>query len=170
MTPWFHVRHVALMPATCDCAWLLKMPIVATMRGHRLLASLGRWHHDPLGPCAPGEFRVFESVGCLQLLHLLALLQRFATSFEICGCDCCDSSIEICSARQSIYLVLRGGCWGRANKPRSWLFRTAVLESASALSLPYALYIWHGRPKRLIIPLFLKHCTSSCPGCSSSPS
>ena len=24
--------------------------------------------NDPLEPCAPGEFRVFESVGCLQLL------------------------------------------------------------------------------------------------------
>ena len=46
---------------------------------------------------------------------LLALLQRFATSFEICGCDCCDSSIEICLARQSIYSVSRRGCWGRAN-------------------------------------------------------
>ena len=34
---------------------------------------------------------------------LFALLQRSATFFEICGCDCCDSSIEICSARQSIF-------------------------------------------------------------------
>ena len=25
-------------PATCDCAWLLRMPIVATMRGYRSLA------------------------------------------------------------------------------------------------------------------------------------
>ena len=67
MTPWFHVGHVLLMPATCDCAWLLMMPIVATMRGHRSLVLLDRSHHDPLEPCAPGEFRVFESVGCLQL-------------------------------------------------------------------------------------------------------
>ena len=49
------------MPATCDCAWLLTMPIVATMRGHRSLVLLDRSHHDPLEPCAPGEFRVFES-------------------------------------------------------------------------------------------------------------
>ena len=67
MTPWFHVRHDLLMPATCDCAWLLTMHIVATMRGHRSLGLLDRSHHDPFEPCAPGEFRVFESVGCLQL-------------------------------------------------------------------------------------------------------
>ena len=53
MTPWFHVRHVLLMPATCDCAWLLTMPIVATMRGHRSLPSLDRSHYDPFEPCAP---------------------------------------------------------------------------------------------------------------------
>ena len=50
---------------------------------------------------------------------------RFATLFEICGYDCCDSSIEICLARQRIYLVLRRGCWGRARNPGSWLFWTA---------------------------------------------
>ena len=61
MTPCFHVRHVLLMPATCDCAWLLTTPIVATMRGHRSLALLDRSHYDPLEPCAPGEFRVFEA-------------------------------------------------------------------------------------------------------------
>ena len=129
MTPWFHVRHVLLMPATCDCAWLLTMPIVATMRGHRSLALLDRSHHDPLEPCAPGEFRVFESVGCLQLfafcLHCCNSDGRFATLFEICGYDCCDSSIQICLARQRIYLVLRRGCWGRARNPGSWLFWTA---------------------------------------------
>ena len=63
MTPWLHVRHALLMQATCDCAWLLTMPIVATMRGHRSLPLLDRSHYDPLEPCAPGEFRVFESVG-----------------------------------------------------------------------------------------------------------
>ena len=129
MTPCFHVRHVLLMPATCDCAWLLTMPIVATMRGHRSLALLDRSHHDPLEPCAPGEFRVFESVGCLQLfafcLHCCNSDGRFATLFEICGYDCCDSSIEICLARQRIYLVLRRGCWGWARNPGSWLFWTA---------------------------------------------
>ena len=126
MTPWFHVRHVLLMPATCDCAWLLKMPIVATMRGHRSLPLLDRSHYDPFEPCAPGEFRVFETVELFAVVCvLLALLQRFATSFEICGCDCCDSSIEICLARQRIYLVLRRGCWGRARNPGSWLFWTA---------------------------------------------
>jgi hypothetical protein len=71
MTPCFHVRHVLLMPATCDCAWLLTMPIVATMRGHRSLALLDRSHHDPLEPCAPGEFRVFESVGCFAVVAVL---------------------------------------------------------------------------------------------------
>ena len=50
---------------------------------------------------------------------------RFATLFEICGYDCCDSSIEICLARQRIYLVLRIGCWGWARNPGSWLFWTA---------------------------------------------
>jgi hypothetical protein len=50
---------------------------------------------------------------------------RFATLFEICGYDCCDSSIEICFARQRIYLVLRRGCWGWARNPGSWLFWTA---------------------------------------------
>ena len=82
MTPWFHVRHVLLMPATCDCAWLLTMPIVATMRGHRSLALLDRSHYDPFEPCAPGEFRVFESVGCLQLfafcLHCCNVLQHLS--------------------------------------------------------------------------------------------
>ena len=82
MTPCFHVRHVLLMPATCDCAWLLTMPIVATMRGHRSLALLDRSHYDPLEPCAPGEFRVFESVGCLQLfafcLHCCNVLQHLS--------------------------------------------------------------------------------------------
>ena len=121
MTPCFHVRHVLLMPATCDCAWLLTMPIVATMRGHRSLALLDRSHYDPFEPCAPGEFRVFESVVVLQLLlfcrHCCNSDGRFATLFEICGYDCCDSSIEICLARQSIYLVLRRGCWGWARNP-----------------------------------------------------
>ena len=112
MTPWFHIRHVLLMPATHDCAWLLKMPILATMRDHRLPVSLDPWHHDPLGPCTPVRVSSVESVGCL---CLFALLQRFATFFEICGCDCCDSSIEICSTRQSIYSVLWRGCWGWAN-------------------------------------------------------
>ena len=70
MTPWFHVRHVLLMPATCDCAWLLRMPIVATMRGHKSLALLDRSHHDPLEPCAPGEFRVFKA-------WLFAVVLRF---------------------------------------------------------------------------------------------
>ena len=46
---------------------------------------------------------------------LFASLQHFATSFEICGCDCCDRSIEISLARQSIHSVSQGGCWGRAN-------------------------------------------------------
>ena len=99
MTPCFHVRHVLLMPATCDCAWLLTMPIVATMRGHRSLPLLDRSHYDPLEPCAPGEFRVFESVGCLQFsalcLHCCNSDGRFATLFEICGYDCCDSSINL---------------------------------------------------------------------------
>ena len=94
MAPWFHVRHVLLMPATCDCAWLLKMPIVATMRGHMSLALLDRSHHDPLEPCALGEFRVFESVGCFQLLlfcrHCCNSDGRFATLFDFCGYDCCD--------------------------------------------------------------------------------
>ena len=61
MTPWLHVRHVLLMQATCDCAWLLTMPIVATMRGHRSLPLLDRSHYDPLEPCAPGEFRVLKA-------------------------------------------------------------------------------------------------------------
>ena len=82
MTPWFHVRHVLLMPATCDCAWLLTMPIVATMRGHRSLGLLDCSHYDPFEPCAPGEFRVFESVGCLQLfafcLHCCNVLQHLS--------------------------------------------------------------------------------------------
>ena len=82
MTPWFHVRHDLLMPATCDCAWLLTMPIVATMRGHRSLALLDHSHYDPFEPCAPGEFRVFESVGCLQLfafcLHCCNVLQHLS--------------------------------------------------------------------------------------------
>ena len=82
MAPWFHVRHDLLMPATCDCAWLLTMPIVATMRGHRSLALLDRSHYDPFEPCAPGEFRVFESVGCLQLfafcLHCCNVLQHLS--------------------------------------------------------------------------------------------
>ena len=105
------------------------MPIVATMRGHRSLALLDRSHYDPFEPCAPGEFRVFESVGCLQLLlfcrHCCNSDGRFATLFEICGYDCCDSSIEICLATQSIYLVLQRGCWGWARNPGPWLFWTA---------------------------------------------
>ena len=81
MTPCFHVRHVLLMPATCDCAWLLTMPIVATMRGHRSLALLDRSHHDPLEPCAPGEFRVFESVGCFAVVAVLLVLLQQRRSF-----------------------------------------------------------------------------------------
>jgi len=129
MTPCFHVRHVLLMPATCDCAWLLTMPIVATMRGHRSLALLDRSRHDPLEPCAPDEFRVSKAWVVLPLLLFCRYCcnsdGRFATLFEICGYDCCDSSIEICLARQRIYLVLRRGCWGWARNPGSWLFWTA---------------------------------------------
>ena len=78
-------------------------------------AATGRWHHwilgMPLGPRS-SEFRVFEAwVVCV----LFGLLQRFATFFEICGFDCWDSTIEICSARQRMYSVLRRGCWGWAN-------------------------------------------------------
>ena len=58
-------------------------------------------------------------------LHCCNSDGRFATLFEICGYDCCDSSIEICLARQSIYLVLQRGCWGWARNPGSWLFWTA---------------------------------------------
>ena len=112
MTPWFHVRHVPLMPATRDCAWLLEMPILATMRSHRSLASLDPSHHDPLGPCTCVGF---VCKAWVVVCVLFALLQRFPTFFEICGCDCCDSSIEICSTRQSIYSVLWRGCWGWAN-------------------------------------------------------
>ena len=119
-------------------------------------AATGRWHYSIVRAMTPWNHalrvsfvRELFAVVCV----LFALLQRFATLFEICGYDCCDSSIEICLARQSIYLVLRRGCWGRANKPRSWLFRTAVLESASALSLPLAFYSWEHRPTRLIIPI-----------------
>ena len=75
MTPWFHVRHDLLMPATCDCAWLLTMPIVATMRGHRSLALLDRSHYDPFEPCAPGEFRVLKAwvvCSCLPFVGIFA--------------------------------------------------------------------------------------------------
>ena len=60
-------------------------------------------------------------MGCLQLLlfcrHCCNSDGRSAALFEICGYDCCDSSIEICLARQSIYLVLRRGCWGWVRNP-----------------------------------------------------
>jgi len=70
------------------------------MRGHRSLALLDRSHYDPFEPCAAGEFRVSKAWVVLQLLlfcrHCCNSDGRFATLFEICGYDCCDSSIEIC--------------------------------------------------------------------------
>ena len=132
MAPCFHVRHALLMPATCDCAWLLTMPIVATMRGHMSLALLDRSHHDPLEPLRHALRVSFVCSKAWVVLPLLLFCRyccnsdgRFATLFEICGYDCCDSSIEICFARQRIYLVLRRGCWGWARNPGSWLFWTA---------------------------------------------
>ena len=81
-------------------------------------AATGCWHYSIVRAITPWNHalrvsfvRELFAVVCV----LFALLQRFATSFEICGCDCCDSSIEICLARQSIYSVSRRGCWGRAN-------------------------------------------------------
>ena len=116
MTPWLHVRHALLMQATCDCAWLLTMPIGATMRGHRSLPLLDRSHYDPLEPCAPGEFRVFESVVVLLLfafcLRCCNSDGRFATLFEICGYDCCDSSIEICFGKAAYIFGVAGRVWG----------------------------------------------------------
>ena len=70
------------MPATCDCAWLLTMPIVATMCGHRSLASLGDWHHDPLGLCAPGEFRVLKVCVVCSCLPFVA--------WHFCNSDGCE--------------------------------------------------------------------------------
>ena len=131
MTLWSHVQHVALMPATCGSAWLLKMPILATMRIHRSLASLDPSHHDLLGPCACVSFVCKASV---VVCVLFALLQCFATFFEICDCGCCDSSIEICLARQSIYSVLWGGCWGRGNHLNPGCSRVAFLAAAGRLT------------------------------------
>ena len=81
-TPWFHVRHALLMPATCDCAWLLTMPIVATMRGHRSLALLDRSHHDPLEPCAPGEFRVSKAWVVCSCLCFVCIVATFCNTLR----------------------------------------------------------------------------------------
>ena len=83
--------------------------------------ATGCWHHSIVGTMTPWAHALWVSFVCSKAwvvcscCVLLALLQRLATSFEICGYDCCDSSIEICLARPSIYSVLRRGCWWRAN-------------------------------------------------------
>ena len=104
------------MPATCDCAWLLTMPIVATMRGHRSLALLDRSHYDPFKPCAPGEFRVFESVGCLQLfafcLHCCNILQHLSKFVAVIAVTARLKFVW----QGRVYIRCHGeGVWGRAN-------------------------------------------------------
>ena len=126
-------------------------------------AATGRWHYSIVRTMTPWNHALHALLFCRYCCNSDG---RFATLFEICGYDCCDSSIEICLARQSIYLVLRRGCWGRANKPRPWLFRTAVLESASALSLPLVFYSWEHRPTRLIIPAREANMARQCVVCN----
>ena len=101
-------------------------------------AATGRWHYSIVRTMTPWNHALRVSFVCSKAWVVLPLLLfcryccnsdgRFATLFEICGYDCCDSSIEICLARQRIYLVLRRGCWVWEEilvVPRSWLFKTA---------------------------------------------
>ena len=91
----------------------------------RPCAATGRWHYSIVRTMTPWNHALRVSFVCSKAWVVLPLLLfcwyccnsdgRFATLFEICGYDCCGSSIEICLARQRIYLVLRRGCWGRAN-------------------------------------------------------
>ena len=73
----------------------LGQPCAATGRCHySIVRTMTPWNH------APRVSFVCSKRGCLQLfafcLHCCNSDGRFATLFEICGYDCCDSSIEIC--------------------------------------------------------------------------
>ena len=50
---------------------------------------------------------------------------RFATLFEICGYDCCDSSIEICLGKAAYIFGVAERVLGLGEESGSWLFWTA---------------------------------------------
>ena len=99
--------------------------------GNHARSSLDCWHHGPLEPCAPGEFRVFESVGCLQLLlfcrHCCNSDGRFATLFQICGYDCSVTARLKFVWQGRVYIRCRGEGVGGGRTTsilavRVWLF------------------------------------------------
>ena len=69
-------------------------------------AATGRWHYSIVRTMTPWNHALRVSFVCSKAWVVLPLLLfcwyccnsdgRFATLFEICGYDCCDSSIEIC--------------------------------------------------------------------------
>ena len=84
-------------------------------------AATGRWHYSIVRTMTPWNHPLRATFVCSKAwvvcscLRFVCIGATFCASFEICGCGCCDSSIEICLARQSIYSVSQRGCWGQAN-------------------------------------------------------
>ena len=101
-------------------------------------AATGRWHYSIVRTMTPSNHAprvsfVCSKRGCLQLfafcLHCCNSDGRFATLFEICGYDCCDSSIKFVW-QGSVYIwccgegveggrgILDPGCSGRQIRGR----------------------------------------------------